>query len=90
MTRQVEPTETQYSSHPRLQRFYLERIKDETEISGTGVVNRGVVLPSSMAVLEWVTRLIFDRDIRLDQDARRYPLLWRLDTVTTSTSPGLS
>lgn len=35
--------------------FYLERIVDESGISGTGVVARGVVLPSGAVVLEWQT-----------------------------------
>ena len=35
--------------------FYLQRNEDETGISGTGVVARGVVLPSGKAVLEWQT-----------------------------------
>jgi hypothetical protein len=35
--------------------FYLKRIEDETGISGTGVVARGVVLPSGAVVLEWQT-----------------------------------
>jgi hypothetical protein len=35
--------------------FYLKRIEDENGISGTGIVARGVVLPSGKAVLEWQT-----------------------------------
>ncbi len=35
--------------------FYLQRIEDESGISGTGIVARGVVLPSGKAVLEWQT-----------------------------------
>lgn len=35
--------------------FYLERIEDETGISGTGVVARGVIFPSGIVVLEWQT-----------------------------------
>ena len=35
--------------------FYLKRIEDESGVSGTGIVARGVVLPSGKAVLEWQT-----------------------------------
>lgn len=35
--------------------FYLERLEDESGISGTGLVARGVVLPSGAVVLEWQT-----------------------------------
>jgi len=35
--------------------FFLKRIEDETGISGTGVVARGVVFPSGKVVLEWQT-----------------------------------
>ena len=38
-----------------MQHFYLKRIEDETGISGTGIVARGVVLPSGQCVLEWQT-----------------------------------
>lgn len=38
-----------------IKEFYLQRIEDETGISGTGVVARGVVFPSGVAVLEWQT-----------------------------------
>lgn len=38
-----------------IKEFHLVRINDETGISGTGVVARGVVLPSGAVVLEWQT-----------------------------------
>lgn len=38
-----------------IKEFYLNRVEDETGISGTGVVARGVILPSGAVVLEWQT-----------------------------------
>lgn len=38
-----------------IQEFYLKRIEDESGVSGTGIVARGVVLPSGHCVLEWLT-----------------------------------
>jgi hypothetical protein len=38
-----------------IKEFYLKRIEDETGISGTGVVARGVILPSGHCVIEWLT-----------------------------------
>lgn len=38
-----------------IKEFYLMRLEDETGISGTGMVARGVVLPSGTAVMEWQT-----------------------------------
>lgn len=38
-----------------IKEFHLVRIEDESGISGTGVVARGVVLPSGAVVLEWQT-----------------------------------
>lgn len=38
-----------------IQEFYLERNEDVSGKSGTGVVARGVVLPSGQCVLEWMT-----------------------------------
>lgn len=35
--------------------FYLLRIEDESGISGTGVVARGMIFPSGKVVLEWQT-----------------------------------
>jgi hypothetical protein len=35
--------------------FYLERLEDETGISGTGIVARGVIFPSGAVVMEWQT-----------------------------------
>lgn len=37
--------------------FRLNRLKDETGISGTGIVAVGVVLPSGKCILEWRTAL---------------------------------
>lgn len=39
----------------KIQHFYLERIVDESGVSGTGIVARGVVLPSGVCILEWQT-----------------------------------
>jgi hypothetical protein len=39
----------------QIKEFWLKRIEDETGISGTGMVARGVVLPSGAVVLEWQT-----------------------------------
>lgn len=38
-----------------IKEFYLQRVEDETGISGTGVVARGVILPSGICVMEWCT-----------------------------------
>jgi hypothetical protein len=38
-----------------IKEFHLVRLEDETGISGTGVVARGVVLPSGTCILEWCT-----------------------------------
>jgi hypothetical protein len=38
-----------------IKEFHLVRIVDETGISGTGIVARGVVLPSGAVCMEWVT-----------------------------------
>lgn len=35
--------------------FHLKRIEDESGVSGTGIVARGMVLPSGKVVLEWQT-----------------------------------
>jgi len=35
--------------------FHLVRIEDETGVSGTGVVARGMVFPSGRVVMEWQT-----------------------------------
>ena len=35
--------------------FYLQRNEDESGVSGTGIVARGVVFPSGKVVLEWQT-----------------------------------
>lgn len=38
-----------------IKEFHLLRNEDETGISGTGMVARGVVLPSGAVVMEWQT-----------------------------------
>lgn len=38
-----------------IKHFYLKRNEDESGVSGTGVVARGVVLPSGHCVMEWLT-----------------------------------
>ena len=39
----------------KIKHFYLERVEDASGVSGTGIVARGVVLPSGACVLEWLT-----------------------------------
>ncbi len=39
----------------KIKEFYLERNVDVSGTSGTGVVARGVQLPSGKCVLEWLT-----------------------------------
>lgn len=39
----------------KIKEFYLQRDEDETGISGTGVVARGVQLCSGKCVIEWLT-----------------------------------
>lgn len=38
-----------------IKHFYLNRKEDVNGVSGTGIVARGIVLPSGHAVLEWLT-----------------------------------
>lgn len=38
-----------------IQEFYLIRNKDVNGISGTGIVARGVILPTGRCVMEWQT-----------------------------------
>ena len=38
-----------------IKEFHLQRIDDESGISGVGVVARGVILPSGSVCLEWST-----------------------------------
>lgn len=38
-----------------IRHFYLERIEDIHGKSGTGIVARGVILPSGACVMEWLT-----------------------------------
>jgi hypothetical protein len=40
---------------PGFSEFYLQRLEDETGISGTGIVARGCIFPSGSVVLEWQT-----------------------------------
>lgn len=40
-----------------LKEFYLERLEDESGVSGTGTVAVGVIFPSGKAVMEWTTEL---------------------------------
>lgn len=35
--------------------FYLKRIEDESGVSGTGIVARGMIFPSGKVVMEWQT-----------------------------------
>lgn len=35
--------------------FYLQRNQDESGVSGTGIVARGMVYPSGKVVMEWLT-----------------------------------
>lgn len=39
----------------KFKEFYLRRIEDESGVSGTGVVARGMVFPSGAVVMEWQT-----------------------------------
>lgn len=39
----------------KIEHFYLKRNEDESGVSGTGIVARGIVLPSGHCVLEWLT-----------------------------------
>ena len=39
----------------KIQHFYLQRIIDVHGVSGTGIVARGVVLPSGSCVMEWLS-----------------------------------
>jgi hypothetical protein len=36
-------------------RFYLRRLKDESGVSGTGIVAVGVIFPNGRCVLSWLT-----------------------------------
>lgn len=38
-----------------IKEFHLVRVEDESGISGTGVVARGVILPSGSVCMEWST-----------------------------------
>ena len=40
---------------PKLRKFHFEREEDVSGLSGTGIVAIGVMLPSGMVVLEWLT-----------------------------------
>lgn len=39
----------------QIKHFYLKRIEDVSGTSGTGIVARGVILPSGACVMEWLT-----------------------------------
>ncbi|MEK1828906.1 hypothetical protein AAAC51_07100 [Priestia megaterium] len=39
-----------------LRQFYLHRLEDVSGVSGTGVIGRGVIMPSGHAVMEWTTK----------------------------------
>jgi len=39
----------------KIEHFYLLRKEDQSGVSGTGIVARGVVLPSGHCVMEWLT-----------------------------------
>lgn len=41
---------------PVLRRFYLSRERDESGVSGTGIVAVGVQYPSGRCVIEWVSK----------------------------------
>jgi len=38
-----------------MERFYLNRVEDETGVSGTGIVAEGVQFTDGTAVLRWTT-----------------------------------
>ena len=42
---------------PKLKRFYLNRVEDESGVSGTGIVAVGVQFPSGRCIIEWVSKL---------------------------------
>jgi hypothetical protein len=39
-----------------IKRFYLNRKKDISGVSGTGIIAYGAILPSKRVVMEWVTK----------------------------------
>ena len=41
----------------QMRKFVLEREKDESGVSGTGIVAEGVVFTNGFAVLSWLTPL---------------------------------
>jgi hypothetical protein len=41
---------------PKPRAFYLDRIQDESGVSGTGAVATGAIMPSGRAVMEWITK----------------------------------
>lgn len=51
----VPSREAASSTPPKLRRFYLNRIRDESGVSGTGIVGVGVIFPSGHAVMEWTS-----------------------------------
>lgn len=44
------------SRHPTFKRFYLQRFRDSSGVSGTGIIAYGVILPSNRVVMEWATK----------------------------------
>ena len=41
---------------PPIRRFHLNRVEDESGISGTGIVAVGVIWPDGQATLKWVSK----------------------------------
>jgi hypothetical protein len=39
----------------KIRPFYLERIEDESNVSGTGVVAVGAIYPSGICIVEWLS-----------------------------------
>lgn len=39
----------------KFKEFFLQRLEDESGISGTGIVARGMIMPSGKVILEWQT-----------------------------------
>jgi hypothetical protein len=45
------------SRRPAMRRFYLQRTKDISGMSGTGIVAEGVIFTNGWAALTWLTPL---------------------------------
>lgn len=41
---------------PKIRKFHLLRKKDESGVSGTGIVAVGIIFPSGRAIMEWVSK----------------------------------